>query len=250
MAQDITLMGASYAGVPAVTLPKTGGGTASFTDVTDTTATASDVAQGKWFHLASGERVQGTSEGGGEPTLPSEYQRVEYVSMVEGQYCYEPDPITFPAGTHVYTRASRMSGTNEQAPWGVHTSAAMNSGMFQVYFASGADTSGLVVYGNNFYKAADYEVAKTGSPNSDACCLIANKKGYLAVGKYKQYGLNGNVYVFKAFMPDKDLKTIPLFDFVPCYRKSDGEVGFYEMVNGKYYTNVGPGEFGKGPDVS
>lgn len=32
MAQDITLMGASYQDVPAVTLPKTGGGSATFVD--------------------------------------------------------------------------------------------------------------------------------------------------------------------------------------------------------------------------
>lgn len=65
MAQNITLMGASYSAVPAVTLPKTGGGTASFTDVTDTTAAAADVASGKYFYTASGVRTQGTSSGGG-----------------------------------------------------------------------------------------------------------------------------------------------------------------------------------------
>lgn len=32
MAQNITLLGASYSAVPAVTLPKTGGGTATFVD--------------------------------------------------------------------------------------------------------------------------------------------------------------------------------------------------------------------------
>lgn len=32
MAQNITLLGASYSDVPAVTLPKTGGGTAKFID--------------------------------------------------------------------------------------------------------------------------------------------------------------------------------------------------------------------------
>lgn len=32
MAQNITLLGASYSDVPAVTLPKTGGGTATFVD--------------------------------------------------------------------------------------------------------------------------------------------------------------------------------------------------------------------------
>ena len=65
MAQNITLLGASYSNVPAVTLPKTGGGTASFTDVTDTTAAAEDVASGKYFYTSAGVRTQGTSSGGG-----------------------------------------------------------------------------------------------------------------------------------------------------------------------------------------
>lgn len=65
MAQNITLLGASYSDVPAVRLPKTGGGTADFTDVTDTTAAAADVASGKYFYTAAGVRTQGTASGGG-----------------------------------------------------------------------------------------------------------------------------------------------------------------------------------------
>ncbi len=65
MSQNITLLGASYSAVPAVRLPKTGGGTADFTDVTDTTAAASDVATGKYFYTSSGVRTQGTNSGGG-----------------------------------------------------------------------------------------------------------------------------------------------------------------------------------------
>ena len=65
MAQDITLMGASYSAVPAVLLPKTGSGTARFTDVSDTTAAASDVASGKYFYASDGTKTQGTSSGGG-----------------------------------------------------------------------------------------------------------------------------------------------------------------------------------------
>lgn len=34
-------------------------------DITDTTAVASDVATGKYFYLATGEKVEGTSTGGG-----------------------------------------------------------------------------------------------------------------------------------------------------------------------------------------
>ena len=69
MAQNVTVQGASYSAVPAVQLPKTGGGTATFTDVTDTTAAASDVATGKYFYTAAGVRTQGTNSGGGGSSM-------------------------------------------------------------------------------------------------------------------------------------------------------------------------------------
>lgn len=65
MAQNITLLGASYTGVPAVTLPKTGGGTARFDDASVTTATAADVASGKIFLASNGTITTGTASGGG-----------------------------------------------------------------------------------------------------------------------------------------------------------------------------------------
>ena len=66
MAQNVTVAGASYTDVPAVNLPKTGGGTATFTDVSDTTAVAGDVAQGKYFYGNDGIRIEGTATGGGD----------------------------------------------------------------------------------------------------------------------------------------------------------------------------------------
>ncbi len=65
MAQNVTVQGASFSAVPGVTLPKTGGGSATFYDVSDTTAAASDVATGKYFYTAAGVRTQGTNSGGG-----------------------------------------------------------------------------------------------------------------------------------------------------------------------------------------
>lgn len=64
MAQNVTVAGASFSDVPSVSLPKTGGGTASFTDVSDTTATAADVAAGSYFYTAAGVRTEGTNSGG------------------------------------------------------------------------------------------------------------------------------------------------------------------------------------------
>lgn len=65
MSQNITLWGASYSAVPSVDLPKTGGGTARFVDVSSTTATAGDVASGMVFFASDGTQTTGTASGGG-----------------------------------------------------------------------------------------------------------------------------------------------------------------------------------------
>lgn len=66
MSQNITLLGASYTDVPAVTLPKTGGGTATFYDTTiaSNAAAASDIASGKLAYV-NGSLITGTNSGGG-----------------------------------------------------------------------------------------------------------------------------------------------------------------------------------------
>lgn len=38
-------------------------------------------------------------------------------------------------------------------------------------------------------------------------------------------------------------------DFTPCYRRSDGKPGMYDVANGVFYTNDGGGEFEVGPNV-
>lgn len=69
MAQSITWLGNTYTQVPAITLPKTGGGTARFTDTSVTTATDSDVTAGKIYIKANGEQSTGTASGGGSVTM-------------------------------------------------------------------------------------------------------------------------------------------------------------------------------------
>lgn len=38
-------------------------------------------------------------------------------------------------------------------------------------------------------------------------------------------------------------------DFIPCYRKSDGVIGLYDLVNDVFYTNLGTGQFTKGKNI-
>ena len=68
MPQAITLWGASYSDVPSVTLPKTGGGVATFTDTSDADATESDILSGKTAYV-NGEKITGTGAGGSGMTV-------------------------------------------------------------------------------------------------------------------------------------------------------------------------------------
>ena len=108
MAQNITLQGASYSDVPSVSLPKTGGGTASFTDVTDTTATAADVAEGSYFYTSAGVRTAGTGSGGGVDTSQD---TVDAAHLLDGYTAHDSngDAIT---GEYVPPSPTLQAKTN------------------------------------------------------------------------------------------------------------------------------------------
>ncbi len=121
MAQDITLMGATYLAVPAVLLP-TSNGTAQFTDVSDTTASASDVASGKYFYTANGTKTQGSA------TTPSVQTNRSYTVSGSGSATINPSSgydamsnvsLTVPSGTA--TAPSTISGTSASVSTGTNT---------------------------------------------------------------------------------------------------------------------------------
>lgn len=107
MAQNITLLGASYSAVPAVTLPKTGGGTARYDDASVTTATASDVASGKIFLASDGTITTGTSSGGGGGSIDLSDIKQDYsLYNIGGLFTAMED------GTWDVIEQSFASGTN------------------------------------------------------------------------------------------------------------------------------------------
>ena len=54
----------------------------------------------------------------------------------------------------------------------------------------------------------------------------------------------GQLYSFKCL-----INGVLTNELVPCYRKSDNEVGLYDIVENKFYTNQGSGSFLKGANV-
>ena len=61
MAQNVTIAGASYLGVPRIEMPKTGGGTAVFVATSDANAAAGDITKGKTVYVG-GTKITGTLE--------------------------------------------------------------------------------------------------------------------------------------------------------------------------------------------
>ena len=70
MAQNVTIAGASYLGVPRIEMPKTGGGTAVFVDTSDANAAAGDITKGKTAYVG-GTKITGTLETSSVSVQPS-----------------------------------------------------------------------------------------------------------------------------------------------------------------------------------
>lgn len=90
MSKNVTLWGASYSNVPAITVPQTGGGTAKFTDTSPTTAVDADVASGKIYFKSDGTQSTGTGSGGGggsdvaEDQVDTELESASYTISFSG----------------------------------------------------------------------------------------------------------------------------------------------------------------------
>lgn len=165
MSQNITLLGASYSNVPSVSLPKTGGGTASFTDVSDTTAAASDVASGKYFYTANGTRTQGTASGGGGA---SNFVMGEFtVDTTTGAAHTVTIPYTgsgYPIAAMVFVAAGTyVSGTDwyssmQRYAVGQWTYSKSNLSSAPNYSSSGAANQGVTtfIYKNSTSSSTSY----------------------------------------------------------------------------------------------
>ena len=57
------------------------------------------------------------------------------------------------------------------------------------------------------------------------------------------------VRIYSCRIHNKDTGKV-IRNFLPCYRKSDGVIGMYDLINDIFYTNSGSGTFIKGDDLN
>ena len=55
----------------------------------------------------------------------------------------------------------------------------------------------------------------------------------------------GTYYYVKVFDESDNL----MFDGIPCYKKSNREIGIYDLIENGFYTNQGTEEFVAGPEI-
>lgn len=188
--------------------------------------------------------------------LPDEYQEVEYIESTGTQY--------------INTGVIGKSGIRILATMGWRTLSNTLFGsrkdgnatrFFVTYYNSRIDfgytgdiVSGIYPQAGQLYEI-DFDTRNstkrfgvdgiyiTNIANIDTKCNI-----YIFC-----YNRNGTIMsqsksIFKSMTITNTNNEI-LRDFIPCYRKSDGEIGMYDTVSRTFYTNAGTGTFLKGTDV-
>lgn len=177
--------------------------------------------------------------GGGTPSVPSEYQEVEYIECYGNQYILESS-LNLQQDDVIHAFASLDSSVSSSTEDGVMGGNASDT--FEVYFynsklsyygkISGTETSGIVAN-------TKYEILGT-----------MNAAGTnFSIGRYTStYKHKGKIWTVEV----SNGRTNAVYRrYVPCYRKADSKPGFYEVIRGKFFTNSGGSpDFGVGPDVA
>jgi hypothetical protein len=90
---------------------------------------------------------------------------------------------------------------------------------------------------NALFNRSAYSYANSDMPSSNIFVLAANINGSYISSSSASF--TGKLYGFTmANMNGEEIRN-----YIPCYRKADGVIGLYDVVEGKFYTNKGTGNF-------
>lgn len=187
----------------------------------------------------------------GGVVLPAEYQRVKYLSVTGTQYAEVSTEQVNNKKLVISFTSEATAGTGERGFIGRSVGATP----FEIYY----DINSLHIYVNNTINTllnnTSNNVIYSGEFDLDS---YNNSTIYIGLYRTDKYVFTGNIYEFSmrerlnSAMENPALSPITpevYIHLIPCYRKSDNEPGFYDVVNNVFYTNVGTGEFGIGPEV-
>jgi len=176
------------------------------------------------------------------PHLPSGYTEIDYVEC----------PSTGAAGFEIsgYTCAYFDIHETKSMPYQVQNEAAFaghssspfvefyyDSGMISLYTYS-SDANGKDLIGRRSASVNNTYFSRAG--------LSINNKSGFTVGYYRDdaYLFNGRIYYYRIYRGSNESEGMGmLYNFVPCIQDSTNKVGFYDTVNGNFYSSTTGTEF-------
>lgn len=187
--------------------------------------------------------------------LPDEYQEVEYIESTGTQYI---DTGFIPnQDTKVYAKIKTTTlPSGNKTIFGSRTSASQN------HYGATIATNWYTGYGSqnkntNWIATVDTEYII--KKEKEKFILNDNE----TTQNITEFTCPGNMYIFAmnqldsviAYSPIK-LYYLKIYDndtlirhFIPCYRKSDDEIGLYDLVEKTFYSNDGTDVFLKGDNI-
>lgn len=207
--------------------------------------------------------------------LPDEYQEVEYIESTGTQYIITDIPVQQPINVSIDTMIGD-SGSDmalfttgyESSPQNVRIGVGWYNGKIQNYYqryytlGDANSMSRGVKHHAEIYLSQGLQTAVlngTQLPNTnytlnDTLLPINGDmiNFYIfAEGRVRSSGKIDTLWYSKAriYALKVDDADSTIGNFVPCYRKSDNEIGMYDTVSQTFYTNQGTGTFLKGNDI-
>lgn len=204
----------------------------------------------------------GTFTKGPDASLPTEYQEVEYIENSGPQYI--DTGIVGRSGTRFETRLSisQIKGGNPLAGCFGNNSrfyllvqnanGNIGTSYTTTYYSSTPLAAGTPYdIGVDMYPSAqairvDGETVYTGTISGG---INTGRNIYLFGYNYNGFDPRFPVY-YKLYKAQFYYNDVLVGNFIPCYRKADGEIGLYDLVSATFFTNSGSGTFSKGADVT
>lgn len=179
--------------------------------------------------------------------LPKEYQEVEYIESTGSQWI-DKGISAYKLVTVDLVTQFTIASTYSQILFGCYKNGPNWFGQRNNVYACGTsekELSGIdstlkkkvkITYFDNSIvcNIDETEFVRTGSHDNSSSYKLFNAT----------YPSNAKVFSCAIYYNDEKIGN-----YVPCYRKSDGEIGLYDSINDIFYTNQGTGVFIKGPDV-
>ena len=200
----------------------------------------------------------------GSSRLPSDFQEVEYIESTGTQYIDSGLSINNPLSFKTEFKWRKTStSTSDQCLAGARYVTNYSIGYkgpncYNHGLELAPEFSSIISFTDN----TDYDSVFEGG--NSVTKYTQNGTTYTSSNPYNQfntYGYNitlfamnqgGSVrwfFVGRLYHYSFTINGTKVRDFIPCYRKSDNEIGLYDLVGKQFYTNQGSGSFLKGKDV-